>query len=318
MSESVTVAARRTAWRTAWRRSGAERPARRRHEIRPGEAEETLEVVSSAMAVVAIVCVWMLLQLLLLGGLAQLRSQHLLYAQYRAELAQATAPTGALDYDGKTVARGAPVAIVAIPRLGLDQVVVQGSTSRDLVAGPGHLPSTPLPGQQGTSVVLGRASTYGAPFKDIATLRPGDTIQVQNAEAKVTYRVTDVRRAGDPQPAALTGTQGRLTLVTAGGSGFLSAIRPRDAVYVDATTDQPTGDGTPAVGLPADQPMAHDTSGLPLLTLYLAGLVALVLAVSVARRRFRGSLVWLGAAPVAIALAWVTTDQVVALLPNLM
>ncbi|WP_017936197.1 class E sortase [Nocardioides sp. Iso805N] len=293
-------------------------PARPRRQVRPGEAEETLEVFSSALTVVAIVCVWMLLQLLVLGGFSQARSQHLLYAQFRSELAQATAPTGAVDYNGKTVERGAPVAVISIPRLGLEQVVVQGSTSRELVDGPGHLPSTPLPGQQGVSVVLGRASTYGAPFKAIDTLKVGDAITVQNAEAKVAYRVIGIRRAGDPIPPAPTGTQGRLTLVTAGGSGFLSGIRPRDAVYVDATTGKATGVGQVATSLPADQAMAKDTSVLPALSLYLALLIALVLGVSVARRRLRGSLVWLCAVPIAIALAWVTTDQVVALLPNLM
>jgi sortase A len=289
-----------------------------RRAIRVGETEEAFEVASSALTVVAIVCIWMVLQLLVLGGLSELRSQHLLYDQYRSELAAATAPTGALDYKGVTVERGAPVALLAIPALDSEQVVVQGSTSRDLMAGPGHLPSTVLPGQQGTSVVMGRASTYGAPFRNIANLKPGDPIVVQNAEAKVTYRVEDVRRAGDPVPSTLTGTQARLTLVSAYGSGALSALRPRDAIFVDAIADKGTGAGYVAGASTADAVMARDTSVLPLLTLYLALLIALVLGVTVARRHVRTSLVWLVAAPVAIALAWVTTDQVVALLPNLM
>ena len=52
--------------------------------------------------------------------------------------------------------------------------------------------------------------------------------------------------------------------------------------------------------------------------LLLAFVAGLVLAVSVARRHLRGALVWLVAAPVAIALAWAVTDQVMRLLPNLM
>ena len=52
--------------------------------------------------------------------------------------------------------------------------------------------------------------------------------------------------------------------------------------------------------------------------LLLAFLAGLGLAVSVARRRFHAALVWLVAAPVAIALAWAVTDQVMSLLPNLM
>lgn len=308
----IAVASRR---RSAVKRTAAPRG---RREIRAGETDEALELLSSALGVVALLCVWMVLQLLVLGGLSQLRAQHGLYATYRSELAQATAPTGALDYAGRTVPRGAPVALLAIPRLGLEQVVVQGSTSRDTVAGPGHLPSTVLPGQQGVSVVLGRASTYGAPFKRLADLKAGDTIRVQNAEATVAYRVADVRRAGDPVPAAPTGAQSRLTLVTADGSGPLASIRPRDALYVDAVAEKGTGAGVVAAALPVDAPMAHDASVLPALVLYLAGLVALVLGVSVARRRVRASVVWLCAVPIAIALAWVSTDAVVALLPNLM
>jgi sortase A len=289
-----------------------------RQEIRPGEPEEVLDILSSALTVVAIVCIWMLLQLLVLGNVSEERSQHLLYAQYRSEVAAATAPTGAYDYNDDQVKRGAPVAVLTIPSLHTEQVVVQGASSSDLKAGPGHLPSTVLPGQQGVSVVMGRASTYGAPFGKLDELKPGSQIVVQNAEAQVTYQVTDVRRAGDPVPPALTGTEGRLTLVTADGSGFLSALRPKNTLYVDATTTKPSGAGATIGAIAADQPMAHDTSVLPSLALYLACLVALVLAVSILRRRFRASLVWLFAVPLAIALAWVTTDQVVSLLPNLM
>ena len=292
--------------------------AQERRAIRPGETEEALEVASSALTIIAIVCVWLVLQLLVLGGLSQLRSQHLLYGELRGQLAAATAPTGALDYNGVPVERGAPVSLLAIPALGLEQVVVQGSTSRDLMAGPGHLPSTVLPGQQGTSVVMGRASTYGAPFRHLGELKAGDRIVVQNAEATVTYAVEDVRRAGDPVPVALSGAQARLTLVSAASSGALSALRPRDAIFVDAIAEKGTVAGFTAGAAPADAVMARDASVLPLLSLCLALLIALVLGVSAARRHVRTSLVWLVAAPVAIALAWVTTDQVVALLPNLM
>jgi sortase A len=261
----------------------------------------------------------MLLQMLVLGGIAEQRAQHLLYAQFRTELAQETAPLGELDYAGRPVVPGSPVAILRIPRLGLEQVVVDGTTSGDLLDGPGHLRDTPLPGQAGTSVVLGRASTYGAPFRHLDELRPGDEIVTRTQAGRAVYRVTDVRRAGDPVPAAPTGDQGRLTLVTAQGSGFLGALRPRDAIYVDATTSDATPPGAVGAAVPSSEPaMARDLSALPTLALALAFLVALVLAVSVARRHFRAVLVWLFATPVAIALAWATTDQVMRLLPNLM
>lgn len=298
---------------------GTGRRTRPRREVRPGEAEEALAIASSALAVIALVCAWMLLQLLVLGGVSEQRAQQQLYAQFRTELAQEVAPLGELDYAGNPVVPGSPVAIISIPKLGLEQVVVDGTASGDLLNGPGHLRDTPLPGQQGTSVVMGRASTYGAPFRHLDELAPGDEIITRAQAGTAIYRVTDVRTAGDPVPAAPTGTQGRLTLVTGQGRGFLSALRPRDAIYVDATTQRATPPGAVADAVPSSElVMARDPSALPTLALLLAFLVALVLAVSVARRHFRAVLVWLFATPVAIALAWATTDQVMRLLPNLM
>lgn len=289
-------------------------------EIRPGDPTESVAIVSSAFAVIAIVCAWMLLQTLVLGGISEQRSQHLLYSQFRAELAQETAPTGALDYNNNPIKPGAPVALLTIPALGEQQVVVEGTASGDLMAGPGHERDTPMPGEVGDSVVFGRASTYGAPFHDISHLKAGDTITVLNGQGTVHYTVRDVRSAGDPIPPSPTGSKaGRLVLVSAQGSGLLSALRPRAAVYVDAdtTTALPAGPVAQAIP-PAEQILHADTSAMPVLVLLLAFLVGLVFAVSIARRHFSAARVWLVATPVAIALAWSVTDQVMRLLPNLM
>ena len=121
--------------------------------------------------------------MLVLGRLSEARAQHLLYTEYRTQLATETAPTGALDYDGKPVVEGSPVALMSIPAIGLhDVVVVDGTTSGDLLDGPGHLRTTPLPGNVGTSLVMGRSTTYGAPFGKITSLVPGDDITVLGAQ----------------------------------------------------------------------------------------------------------------------------------------
>jgi sortase A len=287
--------------------------------VRPGELEETISIASSALTVVAIICGWMLLQLLFLGTMSEQRSQDLLYGEFRHELAAGTAPTGALDYQGKPLEPGSPVAILTIPRLGTEQVVASGTASGDLFAGPGHLRSTPLPGQVGVSVVLGRSSTYGAPFADLDRLVPGDAIEARNAQGEVTYKVKAVRRAGDPVPTVPTGSGGLLTLVTSEGGGAMSALRAGHVLYVDAVTDQALPAGPVAAAVPdSEQAMARDSGALPTLVLLLAGVVGLVLAVSVALRRYGIWLTWAIATPVAIALAWSVTDQVARLLPNLM
>ncbi len=288
--------------------------------VRAGEAEEALSLASSAFTVIALVCGWMLLQMLLLGGVAEQRSQDLLYSTYREQLAAATAPTGALDYKGDPLEPGAPVALLTIPALDLTQVVVSGTSSGDLLDGPGHMRTTSLPGQAGVSVVMGRARTYGGPFGDLGALVPGDHITVQNAQGEVDYTVQDVRQAGDPLPQPLSGKESRLTLVSATGSGFLSGLRAGDAMYVDAVTTKafPAGPLAGSALPESEQAMAGETAALPVLVLLLAVLALVVLAVSAALRRFRAPLVWVTAMPFVIALAWATTDQVVRLLPNLM
>jgi sortase A len=211
------------------------------------------------------------------------------------------------------------VAVITIPSLGLEQVVVEGTASGDLLVGPGHRRDTALPGQVGSSVVYGRAATYGGPFADLTELAPGDQIVVAMGQGRKVFRVKDVRRAGDPLPQPVAEGGARLTLVTAEGSGRLSALAPQSVVYVDA--DAKKGFPAPAGRAPAvpqsEQSMEGDNSALPLLALCLALLLAVTLGVIAARQRWSTALVWVVATPLVIALSWVTTDVVMRLLPNL-
>lgn len=281
--------------------------------IRPGDVDEAVSLVSSAFTMVAIVSLWFVFQVFVLSGFSQARDQHLLYGEFRQQLAAATAPTGPV------VAPGAPVALVTVPHLGLSQVVVEGTASGDLLAGPGHRRDTVLPGQRGVSLVYGRSSSYGAPFRRLTTLEKGDQVVVQTAQARTVFEVDGVRRAGDRMPAPPTGEQARLTLVTAEGSGPLAGLRADDVVYVDATAakGQPAPATGPTVIPPSERAMAVDTSALPMLVLVLGLLAGLAVAITAARHRWSAVLVWVVAAPVAIALSWFTTDVVMRLLPNL-
>ena len=280
---------------------------------RPGD--DLWTVVSTAGTMVAIVCLWVVGQMLFLSGFAENRSQELLYQQFRTEVA---GDPNAIAPIGPTTPVGDPVATLRIPRIGLFQVVVEGTASGDTLAGPGHLRKTVLPGQAGTSVVFGRATTYGGPFRDLGDLRPGDDISVVMAQGKVDFKVVNVRRAGDPYSQPLPAGGARLVLGTAEGSGPLAALSPGSVLYVDA--DAPKG-FVPPSGLPATVPdpeqiMRSDHGAFPLLALHLALLLAATLGVVVARQRWSVRLVWIVAAPVAVALAWSTTDVVVRLLPN--
>jgi sortase A len=262
-----------------------------------------------------LVACWVVLQMLVLGGLSQARDQSLLYNEFREQLAATTAPIGEDPIDP-----GAPVALMEIPALDLEQVVVEGTASGDLLVGPGHLRNSVLPGQEGTSVVMGRAASYGGPFGDVSSLKAGDPITVTSGQGVKTFTVLGVRRTGDPLPQPRPAGIARLTLVSAEGDGSLAALRPGEVVYVDAEAPE-AFPAPPAVAVTvpdSERPMADDSANaMPLLVLWLALLIALTLAVVAARQRWSALLVWVVAAPVAVALAWQTTDVVMRLLPNL-
>jgi sortase A len=96
----------------------------------------------------------------------------------------------ALDRQAKD---GEAIGRIQMPTIGVSQVIVQGTGTSDLHKGPGHYPSTPLPGAPGTVGIAGHRTTYGAPFRRVDQLRPGDRITVRMPYATITYRVQRLR-----------------------------------------------------------------------------------------------------------------------------
>lgn len=281
-------------------------PARRR-------GDDLADAVTATLLAVVLLGGWLLAQMLVLGSLSQERAQEILHGRLRTELAAATAPVGPI------VPLGDPVALIAAPAIGLEQVVVEGTASGDLLVGPGHRRDTVLPGQVGTSVVYGRSATYGAPFARLDELASGDVISVHAAQGVLELRVIGVRRAGDPLPQPPQEGAARITLVTAEGQGRLASLRPSSVLYLDAEAEEgfPAPSGRPG-GLPeSEKAMATEPQTLPLLTLFLSLLLAAVLATASAVRTWSRPTVWLIATPVLLALTWKTTDVVMRLLPNL-
>jgi sortase A len=106
-------------------------------------------------------------------------------------------PSRRLAFSARSLDRrtdeGDPVGRLLIDRIGLSSVVVEGTDAGDLRAGPGHYPGTPLPGQRGTVGIAGHRTTYGAPFRKIDKIRPGDEIVVVMPYGRFTYRVERTR-----------------------------------------------------------------------------------------------------------------------------
>jgi sortase A len=89
-----------------------------------------------------------------------------------------------------TPAGGDPVGVITIDKIGVDKVVVEGTTVPDLRQGPGHYAGSAMPGQLGNAAIAGHRTTYGAPFGDLDQLAPGDTISVRMLTGTWRYQLT--------------------------------------------------------------------------------------------------------------------------------
>lgn len=84
---------------------------------------------------------------------------------------------------------GEAVGRLRIPRVGGDYIVVQGTDQDSLEKGPGHYPTSVLPGLGQTVAIAGHRTTYLAPFRHIDSLRPGDRIILRMPYGKFLYTV---------------------------------------------------------------------------------------------------------------------------------
>ena len=97
----------------------------------------------------------------------------------------------------------------------IDHYVVYGSSLEKLEFGPGYYLSTALPGTGGNFAIAGHRTTYGAPFKNLDKLEPGDNIYFQTNSNQYTYTVSEIKIV-DPSETYLLSSFGddRITLTT--------------------------------------------------------------------------------------------------------
>jgi sortase A len=89
----------------------------------------------------------------------------------------------------RLVVTGAAIGRLSIAKIGANFDIVQGTDTSSLEKGPGHYPTTSLPGLGQTVAVAGHRTTYLAPFRHIDALSSGDQIVVKMPYARFTYVV---------------------------------------------------------------------------------------------------------------------------------
>ena len=91
--------------------------------------------------------------------------------------------------EARQLVNGEAIGRIDIPRIGADYLVVQGTGESSLQKGPGHYPTTALPGLGETVAIAGHRTTYLAPFRHIDALRPGDRIVLRMPYGRFIYSV---------------------------------------------------------------------------------------------------------------------------------
>ncbi|WP_051351279.1 class D sortase [Sulfobacillus thermosulfidooxidans] len=111
------------------------------------------------------------------------------------------------------------LSVIEIPKLGVNAPVIQGTQMQQLNVAVGHLPTSVMPGQPGTSILAGHNATW---FRHINRLKPGNLITIIDRQRMLQFRVTHaaVVHVGTP------------VLNSHGPSIVLEACYPLNALYL--------------------------------------------------------------------------------------
>jgi sortase A len=289
------------------------KPSRPRKEMPPAGM-----IAFASVAALTAFAIFLVVYALGFSALQEQRSQHQQYASFRGLLSPSSPIAPQI---GGVIKPGSPIALINAPQAGLhNTIIVEGTSSGDLLKGPGHLRDSPLPGQVGQSLVMGKSVTAGAPFRHITSLRKGDVIVVTTGQRTFKFVVDGERVSGDPLPQIPAGGA-VLTLVTSVGSGFIGHFAPDQVVYVDATLQGKAvaaPDGRP-VAVPVEELSGRSDPGAwPYLIFWLQALIVAGVGSVWAWLKWGRWQTWLVGAPILLAVLWGIGQESMLLLPNLL
>lgn len=255
----------------------------------------------------SVVCLGFLLFVGYLSAFPQKRAQSGLQRALATRLSLVRA------YIGGKIPSGTPIARIDIPRLGLHQVVVEGTSADQLRKGPGHLSVTPLPGQPGNAVLAGHNVAFGGPFSGIDHLRPGAHVEVLTGQGSFTYVVTghQLVKSSDVNPFGAT-PDNRLTLVTAAN---LSASNRWVVTAALSGDPQPAPTGRPTVLSSREGGLVGQHGVLPALALWVEVLLLSAVGTVILYRMLPRWSSYLITTPVVLAVLWLVFTNLARLLP---
>lgn len=130
---------------------------------------------------------------------------------------------------GTVAKEGDVLGRIEIPRLGMRVAILEGTTSRILQLGVGHIEGTPLPGEVGNSAIAGHRDSF---FRSLKDIRQGDVIQIQAPTGLSYYQVDSLQIVTPDNIAVLApSAESVLTLVTCYPFRFVGAAPQRFVVH---------------------------------------------------------------------------------------
>jgi sortase A len=128
-----------------------------------------------------------------------------------------------------SIKEGEVLGRIEIPRIGMSVIILQGTTSRTLRLGVGHINGTSLPGESGNIGIAGHRDTF---FRSLKDIHRDDIILLHTATGIAKYEVDwiQITAPNDGDIVSLT-TESGLTLVTCYPFYYIGAAPERFVVH---------------------------------------------------------------------------------------
>jgi sortase A len=140
-----------------------------------------------------------------------------------------------------------PLAVLRIPRIGLEVAVLQGTDDFTLNRAVGHIADTARPGTDGNSGIAGHRDGFFRGLKDIV---PGDVIELETLDGSEVYRVERTWIVDPEDVSVLDPTPTRsLTLVTCHPFYFIGSAPQRYIVRAVRTDGAASRSSEPLNGM---------------------------------------------------------------------
>jgi sortase A len=149
----------------------------------------------------------------------------------RAQAAAPASPTKTLAADAPRVVpepiiiAGSAVGRISIPRIGLSVNILEGTDTKALRRGAGHITGTALPGEHGNIGIAGHRDTF---FRELRNVRQNDDVVLTTPSGTYSYKVDSISVVA-PEDTSVLQYKGDsvLTLVTCHPFDFIGSAPDR-------------------------------------------------------------------------------------------